>query len=155
MYISIQSIINWRGREWKPQNKFLSWLPGLFFDNLGYDFPCHLVTHNAHLCSSLVPCSYSCSELLSFQITDFSCCFSELPKRLPQSAHQLSIPDMHVAPRASPVYHCLGGETLHTGLKRVRRESQCNPEENWFAKPTQKQLPSLKFHRILSFRRVL
>lgn len=127
--------------------------PGYFFDNLSFDFPRHSVTH-AHLCSSLGPCSYSCSELLSFQITDFSCCFPELPKRLKHSAHQLSIADMDLA-LASPVYHCSGGEAPHTEVKDARRRSQSNPKENLFAKPTQRRLPCLKIHRILSFQRVL
>lgn len=99
-----------------------------------------------YLCSSLVPCSYSCSQLLSFQITDSSCCFSELPKWLKQSAHQLSIPDMGSASVASPTYHRLGGEAPYTGVKGTRRRSQCHPEANLFAKPTPKWLPCLKFH---------
>ena len=77
-------------------------------------------THT-YLCSSPLLCSYSSSQLLSFQKTDVPCCISELPKQLKQSAHQLPIPDMGSASAASPTYHCLGGEAPHTGVQGTRR----------------------------------
>lgn len=61
------------------------------------------MTHSAmHTLYILVPCSYHCSQLLSFQRTDFSCCSSGLTKQLRQSSHRLSIPDQVTAPLA---YH--------------------------------------------------
>ena len=103
-------------------------------------------THT-YLCSSPLLCSYSSSQLLSFQKTDVPCCISELPKQLKQSAHQLPIPDMGSASAASPIYHCLGGEAPHTGVQGTRRRPHAIERKMLAnAKPTHKRLPCLKFH---------
>lgn len=96
------------------------------------------MTHSAmHTLDILVPCSYRCSQLLSFQRTDFSCCSAELTKWLRQPSHRLSIPDLVTAPLAC---HSnlppLRWEDSHTDVTGARRRPRCNPKENKFSDTT-------------------